>query len=121
MMENNNHNNKNNIQALLKEMNKIKSLLYKINKNIEQLNTNYINFNQKISNSDNNDKNVILNEDIEIEEKVEDLKPDTNNETANTLNSDQILKEENTESQNQSSRLSIADLIKNTSHKTKNK
>ena len=115
MMENN---NKNNIQALLKEMNKIKSLLYKINKNIEQLNTNYINFNQKISNSDNNDKNVILNEDIGIEEKVEDLKPDTNNETVNTLNNDPVLEEENTE-QNQSCRLSIADLIKNTNHKTK--
>ena len=117
MMENNNHNNKNNIQALLKEMNKIKSLLYKINKNIEQLNTNYINFNQKISNSDNNDKNVILNEDIADEEKQENLAADIV-EVIDIQKDDQLPKEENTE-QNQSCRLSIADLIKNTSHKTK--
>lgn len=120
MMENNNHNNKNNIQALLKEMNKIKSLLYKINKNIEQLNTNYINFNQKISNSDNNDKNVILNEDIADEEKYENLAADTA-EVIDIQNDDQLPKEENTETQNQSLRLSIADLIKNTNRKTKNK
>ena len=116
-MENNNRNDKNNIQALLKEMNKIKSLLYKINKNIEQLNTNYINFNQKISNSDNNDKNVILNEDIADEEKHENLAADIV-EVIDIQSDDQLSKEENTE-QNQSCRLSIADLIKNTSHKTK--
>ena len=66
------------------------------------------------------DKNVILNEDIADEEKHENLAADIV-EVINIQNDDQLPKEENTETQNQSLRLSIADLIKNTNRKTKNK